>query len=239
MPAKPSVVCLYLSSLVVQCVSTSVLDSAFYSIKRFHDVSLKCNPCEDKLVKMCYEGSKRILSKPINKKQPITVEMLHKIVDNFGSNYSDLSGLRVCTICILGFSGFFRYNELSNITMNDISFSDTHVEINISKSKTDIYRRGNKVVIAKTGNKLCPVNFLKKYIEAANLTLHSCEYLFTSIQFIKSLQVHRPVNKFKPLSYTRAREILLSALKTVGYDESLYGLHSLRSGGVSAAAKKK
>jgi hypothetical protein len=38
--------------------------------------------------------------------------------------------------------------------MHDISSSDTHVEINISKSKTDIYRRGNKVVIAKTGNKL-------------------------------------------------------------------------------------
>ena len=104
MPAKPSVVCLYLSSLVVQCVPTSVLDSAFYSIKRFHDVSLKCNPCEDKLIKMCYEGSKRILSKPINKKQPITVEMLDKIVDHFGSNYFDLSGLSVCTICILGFS---------------------------------------------------------------------------------------------------------------------------------------
>ena len=49
--------------------------------------------------------------------------------------------------------------------------------------------------------------------------------------------MHRPVNKFKPLSYTRAREILLSALRTVGYDESLYGLHSLRSGGVSAAVK--
>ena len=29
----------------------------------------------------------------------------------------------------------------------------------------------------------------------------------------------------------------MSALRTVGYDESLYGLHSLRSGGVSAAAK--
>jgi hypothetical protein len=54
--------------------------------------------------------------------------------------------------------------------MNEISFSDTLVEINISKSKTDIYRRGNKVVIAKTGNKLCPVNFLIKYIEATNLT---------------------------------------------------------------------
>ena len=70
--------------------------------------------------------------------------------------------------------------------MNEISFSDTLVEIYISKSKTDIYRRGNKVVIAKTGNKLCPVNFLIKYIEATNLNLHSCEYLFTSIQFNKS-----------------------------------------------------
>ena len=30
------------------------------------------------------------------------------------------------------------------------------------------------------------------------------------------------------MSYTRAREILLSALRTVGYDESLYGFHSLR-----------
>ena len=29
----------------------------------------------------------------------------------------------------------------------------------------------------------------------------------------------------------------MSALRTVGYDESLYGFHSLRSGGVSAAAK--
>jgi hypothetical protein len=38
-------------------------------------------------------------------------------------------------LCLIGFSGFF----------------DTHLEMNIQKSKTDIYRRGNKVVIAKTG----------------------------------------------------------------------------------------
>ena len=53
----------------------------------------------------------------------------------------------------------------------------------------------------------------------------------------KSLKIHRPVKKCKPLSYTRAREILFSALRTVGSDESLYDFHSLRSGGVSAAAK--
>ena len=61
-----------------------------------------------------------------------------------------------------------------------------------------------------------------------NIYLHP----FSSI----SLKIHRPV-KFKPLSYSRVREILLSALRTVGYDESLYGLHSLKSGGVSTTAK--
>ena len=38
------------------------------------------------------------------------------------------------------------------------------------------------------------------------------------------------------LSYTRAREILLAGLKSIGLDQSKFGLHSLRSGGATAAA---
>lgn len=169
LPATPASVCLYLSSLVMQCVSTSVLDASFYSIKHFHDISLRPNPCNDKLVTLCLEGSKRTLAKPVNKKKPITVDMLHKIVDRFGKSDANLSDLRVCTLCLLGFSGFFRFSELSSITMKDLFFFNTHVEVVVPKSKTDIYRRGNKVLIAKTGNKLCPVTFLLRYIEAASL----------------------------------------------------------------------
>ena len=40
----------------------------------------------------------------------------------------------------------------------------------------------------------------------------------------------------KPLSYTRVREIILSALESIGLDKSKFGLHSLRSGGATAAA---
>ena len=40
----------------------------------------------------------------------------------------------------------------------------------------------------------------------------------------------------KPLSYTRGREIILSALKSIGLNERLFGTHSMRSGGASAAA---
>ena len=38
------------------------------------------------------------------------------------------------------------------------------------------------------------------------------------------------------ISYTRARELLLEALESVGLNKKLFGLHSLRSGGFTAAA---
>ena len=44
----------------------------------------------------------------------------------------------------------------------------------------------------------------------------------------------RKINK--PLSYSRARELMLGAVKTIGLPTKEFGLHSLRSGGASAAA---
>ena len=39
----------------------------------------------------------------------------------------------------------------------------------------------------------------------------------------------------KGISYSRCREIFLEALKALGYNSKLFGLHSLRSGGATAA----
>ena len=145
----------------------------------------------------------------------------------------------MCALFTRLFQFFLRYSELSELRMSDISFCDAYINVHIRQSKTDIYRRGNSVVIAKTGNKLCPVFWLRKYIEAACLNIGSNEYIFTSIQFCKKTSVYRLANRNSPLSYTRAREILLDALKVIGVDSSKYSLHSLRSGGVSAAAANK
>jgi hypothetical protein len=43
----------------------------------------------------------------------------------------------------------------------------------------------------------------------------------------------------KPLSYTRARKLLLEALTQAGLEQTKFGLHSLRSGGVSEAAHNR
>ena len=236
LPARSTTVCIYISSLVQQHVSSSVLDAAFYSINRYHDISLHPNPCEDNLVKLTYEGGKRLLSRPVNKKEPITVDILDKLMKKFGNDTLNLSNLRICTLCLLGFSGFFRYSELAEIKLKDLNFSETHVEIKLCKSKTDVYRKGSSVIIAKTGNNLCPVSWLNRYIETAKFTPGSDEFLFTTVQFCRKLGVYKISNRYSPLSYTRAREILLDALSAIGLDKTKYCLHSLRSGGVSAAA---
>jgi hypothetical protein len=42
-----------------------------------------------------------------------------------------------------------------------------------------------------------------------------------------------------PLSYSRAREVVLSAFASIGLPKQEYGLHSFRAGGASAAANAK
>ncbi|CAC5404910.1 unnamed protein product [Mytilus coruscus] len=80
---------------------------------------------------------------------------------------------------------------------------------------------------------------LGKYIASACIIEKSGEFLFTAINLMKTSGEYKATNKSKPLSYTRCRENLLSALKDIGLDSSLYAFYSLRSGGVLAAANNK
>ena len=90
------------------------------------------------------------------------------------------------------------------------------------------------MIYAKTGNDLCPVFWLN--IDISEMDESSNDYMFTDVNFVKSLNKCKVSNKLKPLPYTRARKILLSSLNEIGFDSSIYALHSLRSGGVTAAA---
>lgn len=237
LPATTTTVALYIGGLIQQGCSVAVLDSSFYSIKWFHDSNFKNNPCSDKFLNLIFEGGRRLLSKPINKKEPITPDILRSIVLRFGDP-NDLRKLRIVALFLLGFSGFLRYSELANIKMSNIEFFDSYVKVTIEKSKTDIYRRGHSVIIASTGTDMCPVVWLKKYITLANLDLNSDSYIFRALSFFKSQGIHRLCRMNIPLSYTRAREILLESLAEIGLDKSKFGLHSLRSGGASSAANR-
>ena len=54
-------------------------------------------------------------------------------------------------MCLLGYTGFLRFDELVNIRRNDILFEDKQIRLFIQKSKTDQFKNGFWLVIAKTG----------------------------------------------------------------------------------------
>ena len=103
----------------------------------------------------------------------------------------------------------------------------------IRESKTDHLRHGNDLVIAQGQSVDYPYAMLKRYLEvtAQNTTMNM--HLFWPC--FRSRNVCRLIYKDKPLSYTRAREAILSRLKEVRNGMNL-GLHSLRSGGAMLAA---
>ena len=107
------------------------------------------------------------------------------------------------------------------------------MNIFIIKSKTDCYRKGKHVFIAKLNSPYCPVMILQRYNSLAGINLDSDMFLFRSISFMKKSNTFILRKKNEKLSYTRAREIGRSALATLGVNIIMSWLHSF----LSAACK--
>ncbi len=93
-----------------------------------------------------------------------------------------------------------------------------------------MYRDGAWLVISRTTGNLCPVMWLERYLEAACISVDSQEFLFRG----RNGYVLRKSNS--TMSYTRLREVFIEAFSPFVSDIRKYGLHSLRSGGATAAA---
>ena len=182
------------------------------------------------------EAAKRTCKKPVQKKEPITIAEIKKIYYVFGGRSCSLLNLRTIAIILIGFSGFMRYSEISDLKRCDFKFQDTHMEIFIGKSKTDMYRDGQCVFIARTNSELCPVSLIRLWFQRANIKDDSEEYIFRALTYYKSLDTYTLRKQDKPISYTTIRELILKVIENIGLDPRKFGLHSLRSGGATSAA---
>lgn len=231
-PATPIIVAMYITNLLDQGKSDNVISSAVYGIKWAHKVNDLEDPTDSNIVKLLMETAKRIRSKPRQKKDIVTAEMLQNLCSLY-TDCEDVVELRDLCMITLAFSGFLRFNELSNLHCNDIKLNSDHIVVNIRKSKTDIYRKGNEILIAKGSSSACPYKMIQKYMSVAGLSVQSNEYLFKPA--FRSKNVSALIKKNKSLSYTRAKECMVGKLKIVAPDLKL-GTHSLRASGATAAA---
>ena len=235
-PASAQDISRYLLFLYQDKAPYSRIESTFYAIKWHYDCNpTVCNnPCDARFLHIVLQGLKKLLHKPVVKKDPVTPEMLKAIITKYGAS-DNLIDIRLCAMTLLAYAGFLRHDELINIRRCDLQLFDSHVNIFIIKSKTDIYRQGAWVLVGATGTPTCPVMALRRYLSAAGLSSDADEnFLFRPLTYLKSSNSHQL--RSGQLSYTRCLELFKHALSSVGLEPKKFGLHSLRSGGASAAA---
>ena len=236
LPSKENTVSMYIVYLAQTFQSVSKIQEAAFAISWIHNLAGFLDPCTSSLFKQVKEGAIRDCAKPIVKKEPISASHLASLVNTLGKENCTLFDLRTVTMCLLGYAGFFRFSEISSIRMQDIVFQDDHVSILIPHSKTDKLRQGSHVKIANTQNSTCPVRMLSRYLKQAAIPPGSNEYIFRQLTYMKKTNTYKLRSNDKPISYTRTREFILTAFESIGLKKSSFGLHSLRSGGASAAA---
>ena len=175
-------------------------------------------------------GLQRQLAKPKTKKEPITSDMLSAMVKSCDGSLSDL---RLMAMALLAFAAFLRSDELINLRACDVSFVAGHMAISLPKSKTDQYRDGVTVMVARSGTSTCPVAMLERYFDKAALTQSSTSLVFRGI--VKTKTGER-LRRSGGISYSRVRELMLQKLSSLGFDPKAFGVHSFRAGGATVAA---
>ena len=139
-------------------------------------------------------------------KELVSTELIKSIVARYGSENANLKDLRLATMFILSFAGLFRSKELLNIRVRDIEWLDDHFVVHVPESKTDIYRRGQDVFIAKSSGDSCPAVLLDRYIRKANITANGNDTnLFRNVIYLKSTNSY--ILGKKAVLYSRFREL--------------------------------
>jgi hypothetical protein len=146
--------------------SYHVISSAFYAIKWAHRLNDQPDPTDSNIVQNLLEKAKRIRSTPTSKKDVVDTEML-KFLCALYENSTAVLELRDFSMILIGYAGFHRLNELSNLLCKDVEFKIDHIALRIQKSKTDIYRSGKEVLIPKGCSVACPYSMLQRYTRKA------------------------------------------------------------------------
>ena len=141
-----------------------------------------------------------------------------------------LPDLQTLVLITPGFFGLFRWDELSNLKVEDVVFHPDHMAIFVEKCKNDQFREGFWGFIARTFNAFCLVLLLKKFLIRDRQ--EDSSYIFRKVCHLKQgykLRKHR-------LTYSRGLELTRGQLAAIGLKSKKYGLHSMCSGGASLAA---
>ena len=236
-PAKPLHIALFISELVKNSVKNdtgiSPIECVVYSIRWGHNLAgIEECPTSHPLVKSSLEGARRKLARPVQPKEPLSVDTVLRIAGHYTCS-SSLAVIRFLFILLVGFAGFFRMDEIRNLSVKDVSICSEYMSVFIPKRKNDQYREGHTSFLARSYKATCPVAISERLLKLVPSSSESSAPIVRRIVKSKSKEYFHAT---KGVSYTTLRQEFKKYVKPFVVDIANYGTHSIKSGAASNPA---
>lgn len=222
LPASTATLALYLRDRAAR-LKTSTLARRVSAISRAHEMAGYDSPAEAAVVrKLMAEFRLAKTSMPVAKK-PVLVDDLRAISSKLPNT---ILGSRDRALLLLGFTGGLRRSELVAINYEDLDHDQRGLIIAVRSSRTpEKYRR---VAIPRGSSRegTCPVGALDEWLKRSA---------------IKAGPLFRAVSRYgrvleKRLSGEAVGLVVKRWVRSLGYNPSEFGAHSLRAGLATSAA---
>ncbi len=231
LPATPSTVALYLTSLAkpgedAKPLKAATITRRLTSINAAHKLASLDSPAtmNHRLVADTLHGIRRTLGVAQTRKRPLTRDRLLKLI---GTLEGPIAAARDKALLLTGFAGSLRRSELAAIRIEDLTWHKRGVTILIPRSKTDQEGEGREVEIPYGLHDVsCPVMALENWLKIAS---------------IKDGQLFRRVGLYGTVGPTLDKDSIGRIVKRLVRRAKLanpdsYGGHSLRAGFVTEAS---
>ena len=210
--------------------------NAYFEWHHFPSILRDSNGNVHRVVARVLRGISRLLSRKVKKRLPITIPLLHEILDAIPAVFPSMHEYdRRAYECFLtnGVYGLLRVSEQAaptTTTMDedktakgwDMKCKDTSYLFNINAAKNDALRTGFQIETHESGGRWCPVATAKRWCAVRKAPPHAALF-----------QLRNGTN----ITRARVSKLIKACLQSTGRDEGSYDTHSLRGGGaVSLAA---
>jgi integrase len=173
-------------------------------------------------------GIRRAWKRPVAQKAPALEEDVKRM--SAITEAETLRGLRDRAVLLLGFAGALRRSEVVALDVEDLTERREGIDIRIKSSKTDQEGEGETVAIPRAPDSpYCPVHALRAWLQAANITTGA---VFRRMYRGDSVGDSR-------LTAQSVALIVKELAQSVGLDARRYAGHSLRSGFLTSAARRR
>ncbi|XP_065182249.1 uncharacterized protein LOC135812958 [Sycon ciliatum] len=230
-PARAVHVALNLTSLIQQGTTFAPVVQGCAALRWLHRKAGHPDPIAAPVITQLQVAARRICARPVSRRTPISPSLFRQLMSTLAQPEAPLGDLQCATMICLGFFALLRWDDLQRLVVSSLDFTPTHMSVHLPSRKNDQLRQGDVILVARqfTGSMPCPVRITESFLRQAG---HSPDqHVLGKVTSARSGPGVRGT-----MSYSRATELLKVAVGRTQTDATSYGLHSLRSGGATAAA---